>query len=754
MKNFRIILLLAVALMCNSALFADARADYDNYVATYKAYKNAVNEGRSQRELAPLLEDFRAAKAKYESTLNVPRASQEVVQPQSQGQALTPSQNKVNVNLSAIEKAAQSVEESSQEYSSIPIDNELKRLIDDLWSEKGRENPDFGMRTLNAYIAKNPHSEGANIARYELAKAYEILKEDEANSIKILNQLSRGQDRIAQLSRERLEYLKAGVKYQEWKQAVSSSYAVAKGKFENYQSASWLAFPVKITRWVGYVGKMVGFDKTKSDYEQFMVYYEDMGAKFAPPVEVTFDTFKVAYQADAKVDNSLVVLHYDNPSSWYTRWKAIESANHSIDLQYFIMDDDIFGYSLLGLLYQKVLEGVKVRILLDARGTKKLTRKIFSQDMLQEIAQYQNAEVRVYNAVLDDLASVFTDVRKIMASNHDKIIVVDDEYAIVGGRNVSRDYYLDPSDHPGAYRDCDVLIKNSQVALQLKQAFEEEFHGLVTNEISQGIIKLASQEDKLNAARDSMDSYLYGNLLAPRSTDNNKYKKLLAGFNKEIGVNKKISDYSGFNLYDRAIEAPVKIIDKNSFLGDRNDITEQVIKYIDGAKREVMIQNPYVVLSERMFNALKRADKRGIPLIMHTNSPASTDSLLTQAMFYADWKRIFNEIPGIKIYVYTGANKLHAKNWVFDRKIGVVGTYNLDYMSEQINSEVVAAIKSDEFAKQLRTGILSDVAISVQYKYGANEEGVREEVGPDDYPGKFFWILKAASKLNFLKFLI
>jgi phosphatidylserine/phosphatidylglycerophosphate/cardiolipin synthase-like enzyme len=52
-------------------------------------------------------------------------------------------------------------------------------------------------------------------------------------------------------------------------------------------------------------------------------------------------------------------------------------ARESIDLQYFIMDDDIFGYSLLGLIYKKVLEGVRVRVLLDARGTKKLPEEIY-----------------------------------------------------------------------------------------------------------------------------------------------------------------------------------------------------------------------------------------------------------------------------------------------------------------------------------------------------------------------------------------
>jgi len=140
---------------------------------------------------------------------------------------------------------------------------------------------------------------------------------------------------------------------------------------------------------------------------------------------------------------------------------------------------------------------------------------------------------------------------------------------------------------------------------------------------------------------------------------------------------------------------------------------------------------------------------------MHTNSPASTDSLATQAMFYADWKRIFKEIPGIRIFVYKGSNKLHAKNWVFDKKIGVVGTYNLDYLSEQVNSEVVVAIKSGEFAEQLRNEIFSDIEISAEYKVNVNEKGEVESVlGPDDLQGKKFWLLKTLSKFTIFKKLI
>ncbi|MDD3147705.1 MAG: phosphatidylserine/phosphatidylglycerophosphate/cardiolipin synthase family protein, partial [Candidatus Riflebacteria bacterium] len=431
-------------------------------------------------------------------------------------------------------------------------------------------------------------------------------------------------------------------------------------------------------------------------------------------------------------------------------------ARRSIDVQYFIMDKDIFGYSLLGMLLKKAQQGLKIRLLLDARGTKKLTRKLVGQDFLQELTEYPNVEVKVFNPVHTNLLSVFTDPAKLIASNHDKIIVIDEEIAIIGGRNVSMDYFLEPEDHSGAYRDCDVVVRSSEIAKQLDWAFDEEFSQLKTYSVSKelwGNIDVMS--DTLNAAHDTMYSHILNERFAAPRGAGKKYLKAAADFNKELAGYNKLRDYTGFDRFANSVEAPAKIIDKHSMGGPRNDITDQMVKYIDGCRREVLIQNPYVVLTERMFNALKRAGRRGIPIIMHTNSPASTDSLATQAMFYADWKRIFKEIPGIKIYVYKGSNKLHAKNWVFDRKIGVVGTYNLDYLSEQINSEVVAAVNSSEFSKQLRDEIFNDINISEQYQFSVNDKGEVESVlGPDDLQGKNFWLLKVLSKFTIFKKLI
>jgi hypothetical protein len=74
------------------------------------------------------------------------------------------------------------------------------------------------------------------------------------------------------------------------------------------------------------------------------------------------------------------------------------------------------------------------------------------------------------------------------------------------------------------------------------------------------LINLISQEDKLNAALDAMDHYLVGQILSPRSTDSSKYKKFLSENVSELKNYKKLSGYADYELYDRAVMAPVKIM--------------------------------------------------------------------------------------------------------------------------------------------------------------------------------------------------
>ncbi|MBI3037830.1 hypothetical protein HYY75_02090 [bacterium] len=109
---------------------------------------------------------------------------------------------------------------------------------------------------------------------------------------------------------------------------------------------------------------------------------------------------------------------------------------------------------------------------------------------------------------------------------------------------------------------------------------------------------------------------------------------------------------------------------------------------------------------------------------------------------------MLKEIPTCRIFARIGKSQLHAKNFVFDGKVGIVGTYNMDYLSEEVNSEVMAVINSKPFSEELRETILSDVKESVEYRLGTARE---PEFGPENIEAKNKWLIKICSKLGWLR---
>jgi len=45
------------------------------------------------------------------------------------------------------------------------------------------------------------------------------------------------------------------------------------------------------------------------------------------------------------------------------------------------------------------------------------------------------------------------------ASNHDKLVIADNEWPSRRRRNISKDYLSDPRDLPGAYIDMDIFVE-------------------------------------------------------------------------------------------------------------------------------------------------------------------------------------------------------------------------------------------------------------------------------------------------------
>ncbi len=459
-----------------------------------------------------------------------------------------------------------------------------------------------------------------------------------------------------------------------------------------------------------------------------------------------FDSLKT----DGKFEPTRIRLITRNDEAWYSRWKIIEDARDTIDCTYYIVDKDIFGQAFLGLLLKKARQGLKIRLMIDGR-VYRMPYMSKMPDKIEELAAFPNVEIKLYNAVSKSLASAFSDFKKIVASNHDKIILCDGHTSIIGGRNIGADYFVGDGENDIVYNDADVLMHGAHVARQLKEAFDDEWKHLKNKVVKKDILNFKDQLATVDLAYRIMSRYMQGRgLFNPEKLNiSSRLKKEMIAMNKEISQFKSISSYAGFQLFRGERLKPVKIIDKHSYIGPLNGITPSLLKIIEACKNEIIIQNPYLVITENVEAALKRASARGVKIIFHTNSAESTDSLFPQAFLMNDWKRLLKDMPTAKMFVAPSQNeRLHGKMFVFDGLITIVGSYNMDPLSEDINSEVVAAVHDKPFAEMTRQRILRLMQKNIiEYRIELDDRGnIIKTFGPEDHVNS-----KILKKMNILR---
>lgn len=472
-------------------------------------------------------------------------------------------------------------------------------------------------------------------------------------------------------------------------------------------------------------------------------------ASVGEQVKIAFD------ELDHPFCRAKVRLLDENVESWYARWYIMQNAKESIETTYFILEHDVFGDAFVGLLLKKARAGLDIKLMMDARGTKFFSSRFTGgQDYLQELVE-AGAQVKIFNPILEGLPQLPCNLKYFMSSNHDKIIIVDRKYIITGGRNIASRYFLAPEDDPLVFRDTDVLMEGELIGEAMAVAFNEEFYGLRNYTIEEDFFgNWFSKSDYLLMAEAAMDRWINGEGLYEPTGDMSFDPSI---YNEELVKGPSIATYSGYEPFHGERAFPIKILDKHSIAGPRNDITASVVKLMDACEKEIIIQNPYVVLTDAAKAALQRANDRGVKIIIHTNSPVSTDSLLTQAFFIADWVDLQMSMPNMEVWVFTGKRKLHSKVFVFDRTIATIGTYNMDYMSEQINSEVVAMVMSKTFGMRVALSVYEDIKVSKQYKLELSKDGKVpvELFGPASIAkGRLKLILDFLGKLKILKPLI
>lgn len=116
---------------------------------------------------------------------------------------------------------------------------------------------------------------------------------------------------------------------------------------------------------------------------------------------------------------------------------------------------------------------------------------------------------------------------------------------------------------------------------------------------------------------------------------------------------------------------------------DEEIVGENVyLNIINKARRYVYICTPYLIIDNEMMTALCLAAKNGVDVRIMT--PGTPDKKLVFLLTQSYYRQLLEN--GVKIYEYQ-PGFLHAKTFVCDDEIAVVGTINLDYRSLYLHFE-------------------------------------------------------------------
>jgi cardiolipin synthase len=171
------------------------------------------------------------------------------------------------------------------------------------------------------------------------------------------------------------------------------------------------------------------------------------------------------------VGGNEVTLYHETQVAFDHLCDAIRDARRHIHLQYFIIQPDEAGQKIIDLLAAKAKEGVQVRLLYDAVGSRRLTHR-----MLRSLIDC-NGKCRSFLG--------FTSLRRLAVNmrNHRKIAVIDGRVGFTGGANIGREY-LGKDPHFGYWRDEQLRLEGPGVG-GLQQIFVEDWD-FATGEYLQG----------------------------------------------------------------------------------------------------------------------------------------------------------------------------------------------------------------------------------------------------------------------------
>ncbi len=410
------------------------------------------------------------------------------------------------------------------------------------------------------------------------------------------------------------------------------------------------------------------------------------------------------------------------------RMQMIRAAEKTLDLQYFIFRGDETGRLLTDAVLQAADRGVRVRVLIDDGETR------LGDDKIGLLEAHPAVQIRIYNpfAYRGHLNAVRALEFAFNASRldyrmHNKLLVVDNAMALIGGRNIGDEYFqIDPD---AQFADDDVFAAGP-IVQALSGTFVEFWNSALSipaEALNAGSSTPAIVDEQRRALQaHTRGVKAEGSLYLARVASGEPLGGILGGRTPLVWAPARLI----------ADSPDKKQVESGAMVGRL--MQRAVADTVVAVQSELLMITPYLIPGEEGLKLLTDLRQRGVRVRILTSSLEASSVLLAHSG-YMHYREPLIE-SGVELFEIRsllgnsrgsgqtaaisrhGNYSLHAKLFVFDRRRLFIGSMNFDQRSMHLNTEIGLIIDSPVLAEQLAARFAAMAEPANAYRVRLREE--------------------------------
>ncbi|GGD02378.1 phospholipase D family protein [Halopseudomonas salina] len=405
------------------------------------------------------------------------------------------------------------------------------------------------------------------------------------------------------------------------------------------------------------------------------------------------------------------------------RLHLIDTTRTSLDLQYYIYNNDVTG----GLVAERILaaadRGVRVRILLDDVGN------ALSDETATTLDRHINIQLRLFNPVRIrnpwlSMPSKIVEFGRINNRMHNKLMIADNLAIITGGRNIGDEYFaLSERD----FQDID-LLGIGPIGQEASISFDAFWNS--PNAIPASVVHENGKQGALNITRKNLVSHRLREEQKPytRAMEQSSFSTSLKEGSLQLywGESEWLAD-------------PPGKANAQSIRSEEPFLARILADHLQDVRSELLMKSAYFIPGERGVELLAAMVSKGAKVSVLTNSLATTDVLAVHSS-YAQYRKPLlqggarlwelqprsSRQPDPSAFIGESEASLHAKSFVFDRHKLFVGSINSDPRSIKLNTEAGVMVYQRELAERLAELFMRWTSDAYAFEVRLSEQGSLE----------------------------